>query len=71
MSKQAAAALRKLFTRIAAAAAPLLRSPGPALVTATEELMAAARLEEKLAAFARAERVAAARRDRRRARRAG
>ncbi|MFC7924754.1 hypothetical protein [Streptomyces cinereoruber] len=81
VSKQAAA-LREPFTRIAAAAAPLLRCPDPALVTATEELMNAAgnledtaRLEEKLAAFGRAARVATTppptRRERRRARRAG
>lgn len=82
VSKQAAAALREPFTRIAAAAAPLLRCPDPALVTATEELMNAAgnledtaRLEEKLAAFGRAAQAATAppptRRERRRARRAG
>ncbi|MGA5171152.1 MULTISPECIES: hypothetical protein [Streptomyces] len=83
MSKQAAAALREPFTRIAAAAAPLLRcpAPAPALVTAIEELMTAAgniedaaRLAEKLAAFGRAARAATAPpatwRERRRARRA-
>ncbi|MGA5559510.1 hypothetical protein [Streptomyces lavendulocolor] len=81
MSKQAAAALREPFTRIAAAAAPLLRCPAPALVTAIEELMTAAgniedaaRLAEKLAAFGRAARAATAPpatwRERRRARRA-
>ncbi|MFC8493006.1 hypothetical protein ACFUJU_19835 [Streptomyces sp. NPDC057235] len=81
VSKQAAAALREPFTRIAAAAAPLLCCPDPALVTATEELVNAAgnlkdtaRLEEKLAAFGRAARVAttppSTRRERHRARRA-
>ncbi|MHC3391050.1 hypothetical protein ACLQ2E_16535 [Streptomyces lavendulocolor] len=76
---QAAAALREPFTRIAAAAAPLLRCPDPALVTATEELMNAAgniedaaRLAEKLAAFGRtATAPPATWRERRRARRAG
>ncbi|MDV9187674.1 hypothetical protein R6L23_05485 [Streptomyces sp. SR27] len=82
MSKQAAAALRKPFTRMAAASAPLLRCPDPAVVTATEELMSAAGnledtslLEEKIAAFGRAVQAATAPpatwRERRRARRAG
>lgn len=82
VGKQAVAALREPFNRIAAAAAPLLRSPFPDLVTATEELLGAAgnvtdtvRLEEKLAVFGRAVLVATtpppSRRERRRARRSG
>ncbi|MFJ8848551.1 hypothetical protein ACIRFF_37335 [Streptomyces cyaneofuscatus] len=82
VGKQAAAALREPFNRIAAAAAPLLRCPFPDLVTATEELLGAAgsvtdtvRLEEKLAVFGRAVLAATTPpptwRERRRARRSG
>ncbi|MFJ1959114.1 hypothetical protein ACIOGT_39445 [Streptomyces microflavus] len=76
------ATLREPFNRIAAAAAPLLRCPAPAVVTATEELLSAAesvtdtvRLDEKLAAFDQAAMVATTppptRRERRRAARSG
>ncbi|MFD3883318.1 hypothetical protein [Streptomyces microflavus] len=82
MGKQALTALREPFTRIATAAAPLLRCPAPALVTATQELLSAAesvtdtvRLEEKLEAFGRASLETTTppptRRERRRARRSG
>ncbi|MFC9176811.1 hypothetical protein [Streptomyces sp. NPDC057107] len=82
VGKQAVAALREPFNRIAAAAAPLLRCPFPELVTATDELLGAAgsvtdtvRLEETLAAFNRAVLGATtsppSRRQRRRARRSG
>ncbi|MEV7373002.1 hypothetical protein AB0O51_19285 [Streptomyces sp. NPDC090301] len=82
VGRQAAAALREPFIRIATAAAPLLRCSDPAVITATEALVAAtrttegrARLEEKLAAFGRAARAATTPpptwQERRRARRAG
>ncbi|MEU0659420.1 hypothetical protein [Streptomyces lavendulocolor] len=59
VSKQAAAALREPFTRIAAAAAPLLRCLDPALVTAAEELMNAAGISRTPRAWRRSSRRSA------------
>ncbi|GHH57789.1 hypothetical protein [Streptomyces candidus] len=60
-SKQTVAAVREPLTRAATAAAPLMRSSDPAVVTATEQLLNAlsdvedtARLENALEAFGRA-----------------
>ncbi|MEU6557317.1 hypothetical protein ABZ915_44935 [Streptomyces sp. NPDC046915] len=66
-SKQNAAAVREPLTRVAAAAAPLMRSPAPAVASATEQLLNACgdventeRLEAALEAFGRAVRAATA-----------
>ncbi|MEW1551859.1 hypothetical protein [Streptomyces tsukubensis] len=66
-SKQTVAAVREPLTRAATAAAPLMRSFDPAVVTATEQLLNAlsdventARLEAALEAFGRAVNAATA-----------
>ncbi|MCX0241815.1 hypothetical protein [Streptomyces drozdowiczii] len=66
-SKQTVAAVREPLTRAATAAAPLMRSSDPAVVTATEQLLNAlsdventARLEAALEAFGRAVNAATA-----------
>jgi hypothetical protein len=81
-TKQTVAAVREPLTRVAAAAAPLMRHPDPAVAAATEQLLNAcgdmentARLETALEAFGQAVRTATAPRPswcaRRRAVRAG
>ncbi|MFF5922817.1 hypothetical protein ACFY8C_31550 [Streptomyces flavochromogenes] len=64
---QSVAAVREPLTRAASAAAPLMRSSDPAVVTATEQLLNAlsdventARLEPALEAFGRAVNAATA-----------
>ncbi|MER5747091.1 hypothetical protein ABT097_27955 [Streptomyces sp. NPDC002225] len=66
-TKQTVAALREPLTRAATAAAPLMRSSDPAVVTATEQLLNAlsdvkntARLEAALEAFGRSVNAATA-----------
>ncbi|WP_326743347.1 hypothetical protein [Streptomyces sp. NBC_01768] len=66
-SKQTVAAVREPLTRAATAAAPLMHSSDPAVVTATEQLLNAlsdventARLEAALEAFGRAVNAATA-----------
>jgi hypothetical protein len=66
-SKQAAAAVPEPLTRVATAAAPLMRYPDPAVATATEQLLNACgdventeRLEVALTAFGQAVRAATA-----------
>ncbi|MDX3170285.1 hypothetical protein PV736_35785 [Streptomyces scabiei] len=66
-SKQTVAAVREPLTRAATAAAPLMRSSDPAVVTATEQLLNAlgdvedsVRLEAALGAFGRAVNAATA-----------
>ncbi|MEV5658268.1 hypothetical protein [Streptomyces sp. NPDC052291] len=66
-SKQIVAAVREPLTRAGTAAAPLMRCSDPAVVTATEQLLAAlasvedtARLEAALEAFGRAVNAATA-----------
>lgn len=66
-SKQNAAAVREPLTRVATAAAPLMRYPDPAVATATEQLLGACgdienteRLEAALEAFGQAVRAATA-----------
>ncbi|MGW2331699.1 hypothetical protein ACWC5C_38945 [Streptomyces sp. NPDC001700] len=61
VTKQTAAAVREPLTRVATAAAPLMRCSEPAVVTATEQLLRAtgdvenaARLEAALEAFGQA-----------------
>lgn len=65
-SKHAAAAAREPLSRVAVAAAPLMRSPDPAVAATTERLLACgdvenqARLEAALEAFGQAVRAATA-----------